>query len=124
MKPSGPFSWLESRVGLQCKPSSRKYPNSNAVGETFMRAVFHAHPQAKQRRCNDAKSVLLRRPANSNFQLAKVEQLREANSAPQQRFMAKLLATQTLAICLLGVYESVANRTGFEMNSAKTSKTA
>ena len=107
----GPFSWLEQVGFMQTVVS--EVPQLDAVGEDFMRAVFTTSAGKTSVAANDAKSVYyVVRPIE--FQ-PEVEQLREQFRQPQQRFMAQMLGNSDARNLLLGVYESVDERTGFEM---------
>ncbi|SMP63109.1 hypothetical protein SAMN06265222_10819 [Neorhodopirellula lusitana] len=110
----GPFSWLD-QVGFM-ETVVTNVPELDAVGEDFMRAVFSSQVGEHAVASNDPQSVFYV-VTPTEFQ-PDAETLHEQFRQPQQRFMAQLLGNGDARNIVRGFYESVDERTGFEMNIA------
>lgn len=109
----GPFTWL-NMVGMM-QTSMGNVPELNAVGNEFMQAVFSTEAGNVKVAPNSPKSVYyVVQPIE--FQ-PDVEQLREQFSQPQQRFMAQLIGDDGATNIIRGFFETVNERTGFEMKT-------
>ncbi|MFG0254768.1 MAG: hypothetical protein ACF787_06680 [Rhodopirellula sp. JB053] len=107
----GPFSWLEQLGFMQTVIA--EVPQLDAVGDEFMQAVFTTELGEYGVASNDPQSVYYV-VTPTEFQ-PEVEELQEQFRQPQQRFMAQLLGNQDARNIVRGFYESVDERTGFEM---------
>ncbi|MFK8114894.1 MAG: hypothetical protein AB8B91_22015 [Rubripirellula sp.] len=108
---AGPFSWL-NQVGFM-QTSIGNVPELDRVGEEFMRAAFTTEVGSYAVASNDPESVYyVLKPSELQ---PEVDQLREQFRQPQQRFMAQLLGNDDARDIIRGFYESVDERTGFEM---------
>lgn len=111
----GPFSWLEQAGMMRTVVSEVR--ELNAVGEEFMKAVFTTEVNHYAVAPNDPQTVYyVVEP--TEFQ-PDLEELHEQFRQPQGRFMAMLLGNDDARNILRGVYESVDERTGFEMKLAE-----
>lgn len=107
----GPFNWL-NMVGMM-QTTMGNVPELNSVGNEFMRAVFSTEVGNVDVAPNSPQSVYyVVQPIE--FQ-PEVEQLREQFSQPQQRFMAQLIGDDGATNIVRGFFETVNERTGFEI---------
>lgn len=108
----GPFSWL-NQVGFM-QTTIGNVEQLDNVGQAFMQAVFNTQVGGAAVGPNQPRSVFyVVKP--TKFQ-PDVEELRERFKQPQQRFMALLLGNEDARELVRGFYQSVDQRTGFEMN--------
>jgi len=110
----GPFSWLD-QVGFM-QTSIGNVPELDAVGTEFMKKVFSTQVGEVAVAPNDRGSVFYV-VTPTEFQPS-IDQLHQQFRQPQQRFMAQLLGNDDAREIVRGFYESVDERTGFEMNLA------
>ncbi|MEO9593659.1 hypothetical protein [Rhodopirellula bahusiensis] len=107
----GPFSWL-NMVGMM-QTSLGNVPELNSVGNDFMQSVFTTEVGDVKVTPNAPQSVYyVVQP--TEFQ-PEIEQLREQFSQPQQRFMAQLMGDDGATNIVRGFFETVNERTGFEI---------
>jgi len=108
----GPFSWLD-QVGFM-QTTVGNVEQLDNVGQAFMRAVFTTEVGSAAVGPNESRSVFyVIKP--TKFQ-PDIKELQERFKQPQQRFIALLLGNQDVGELVRGFYESVNQRTNFEMS--------